>query len=78
MVCCMYCKVSKVDWCRCTFKFSFDLDILAFSGPATVLATFSRNWAIFSNHLVTLPVSVSMPYLRQDVDEGGGDQVKML
>ncbi len=40
--CCGYFKVSKVVWCKCfwTFKLSFDVDILAVFGLATVLATF--------------------------------------
>ncbi len=38
-----------------TFKLSFDVDILAFLGLVAVLATFSKNWAIFpqfSGHTV--------------------------
>jgi hypothetical protein len=37
-----------------TFKFSSDINILAFSGYTTVWATFFKTLAIFSNHLVTL------------------------
>jgi hypothetical protein len=38
-----------------TFKLSFDEDILAFFGLATVLAPLSKIWAnYFPNHLVTL------------------------
>jgi hypothetical protein len=37
-----------------TFKLSFDADILAILGLATVLATFSTIWAFFPNLLVTL------------------------
>jgi hypothetical protein len=29
-----------------TFELHFDLDILAYFGPITDLATFSKNWAI--------------------------------
>jgi hypothetical protein len=38
----------------CTFKLSFDVVILAILDLATVLATFSKIWEIFSNLLVTL------------------------
>jgi hypothetical protein len=37
-----------------TFKLSFDVVILASLDLPTVLATFSKIWAIFSNLLVTL------------------------
>ncbi len=37
-----------------TFKMIFDEDILAFFGYKIDLGYFLKNWAIFSNHLVTL------------------------
>jgi hypothetical protein len=36
------------------FKLSFDADFLAFFGWVTVLATFPKIWATFSDLLVTL------------------------
>jgi hypothetical protein len=36
------------------FQIELDEDILALFGLATVLASISKNWAIFSNLLVTL------------------------
>ncbi len=51
----------------CTFKFSFDEDVLAFLfGLATVLATFSKFGQIFPNLLVILfvlsPLATSLVF----------------
>jgi hypothetical protein len=45
------------------FKLSFEEDILAFFGLATVLATFSSNWVIFLSNfwslwLLALPTNI--------------------
>jgi hypothetical protein len=46
MVCCRYFKgLTRMFW---TFKLSFDEVVLVFLKLATVLATFSKIWLIFS------------------------------
>jgi hypothetical protein len=54
-----------------TFKLSFGLDTWAIFGLATVLATFSKIWAIFFNLLVTLAFIQALTSWSVSVDRSG-------